>query len=62
MRIKEAAKADNGAKTIGVEDVPPSEWFARGVVVPPPAYEERVYNTQYSMPSNIEKYMYHELL
>lgn len=32
----------------------------RGLVLPPPRYEERIYNTTNCMPSVIERYLYEE--
>ena len=58
VRIREAAKSDDGLRVLSAGDVDPSEWYIRGVVVPPPKYEDRAYNTQYCVPSNVEKYLY----
>lgn len=58
IRIREAAKADNGLRVLSIKDVPSSEWVIRGIVVKPPKYEDRVYNTANCIPSNIERKLY----
>ena len=58
VRIREAAKADNGLRVLSIKDVPKSEWHIRGIVVKPPSYEDRAYNTASCMPSNIERKLY----
>lgn len=60
VRIREAAKSDDGLRVLSAGDVEPSEWYIRGVVVPPPKYEDRAYNTSYCVPSNVEKYLYQD--
>ena len=58
IRIREAAKADNGLRVLSNKDVPSSEWHIRGIVVKPPKYEDRAYNTSDCIPSNIERKLY----
>jgi hypothetical protein len=58
VRIREAAKSDDGLRVLNKKDVPSSEWLIRGVVVPPPKYEDRAYNTSDCIPSNIERKLY----
>lgn len=62
IRIREAPKADNGLRVLSMKDVLPAEWYIRGIVIPPPKYEERSYNTSSCMPSNVERYLYEERL
>ena len=62
LRIREAPKADNGLRVLSTKDVLQSEWYIRGLVIPPPKYEERAYNTANCMPSNVERYLYEERL
>jgi hypothetical protein len=45
VRIREAAKSDDGLRVLSAADVEPGEWYMRGVVVPPPKYEDRAYST-----------------
>jgi hypothetical protein len=60
VRIRAAAKSDDGLRTLGVKDALPSEWLMRGIVVPPPKYEDRIYNTSFCTPTATEKYLYME--
>ncbi|CAG9322879.1 unnamed protein product [Blepharisma stoltei] len=60
VRIREAPKADSGLRVLSTKDVLPNEWYSRGLVVPPPRYEERIYNTSECMPTTIERYLYEE--
>ena len=60
VRIREAQRTEDGKHVLGADDVLPDEWISRGIVVPPPTYESRVYNTQYCMPSRVERYLYQE--
>jgi hypothetical protein len=60
VRIRQAARTDDGLRVLGVADVVPEEWYLRGIVVPPPKYEEGTYNTAACMPDAVEKLMYRE--
>jgi len=62
VRIKEAVKTDDGLNLLSVKDVLPNEWYARGIVVPPPRYEDRNYNTSYCVPTNVERQIYKDRL
>ncbi|CAG9315098.1 unnamed protein product [Blepharisma stoltei] len=62
VRIRDAPKSENGLRVLSVKDVLASEWYLRGLVIPPPRYEERVYNTSMCMPSVVERYLYDERL
>jgi hypothetical protein len=58
VRIREAAKL--GARALSSQDLPQSEWYSRGVVVPPPRYEEKAYSTIYYSPSATEIQLFKE--
>lgn len=60
MRIREAPKAQQGVRVLSIKDVPKSEWYIRGVIVPPPKYEQRAYNTSFCMPNPAEREIYME--
>lgn len=60
VRIREAPKAQQGVKVLSIENTPKSDWYVRGVIVPSPKYEDKVYNTSYCMPGPAEKALYKE--
>lgn len=60
VRIRDAPKATQGVRVLSIKDVPPGEWYIRGIIVPPSKYEQRIYNTSYCMPSPIEREIYME--
>ena len=60
VRIREAPKAQQGVKVLSINNVPRSELYIRGVIVAPPKYEQRAYNTSYCMPTPVERTIYAE--
>ena len=54
VRVLEAALSEDGTRALSVQDVVPSEWYLRGVVVVPPPYESGAYNTALCMPTKME--------
>lgn len=60
VRIRDAAKL--GARVLSSQDLPQSEWYSRGVVVPPPRYEEKAYSTVYYSPSPTEIQLFKDRL
>lgn len=60
VRIRDAPKAQQGVRVLSIKDVPKNEWYIRGVIVPPPKYETRAYNTSFCMPNSAEREIYLE--
>jgi hypothetical protein len=60
VRIRLAARSDDGLRVLSTKDVPADQWYRYGIVVPPPKYSDGVYNTAHCMPSANERTLYHE--
>lgn len=60
VRIRLAARSDDGMRVLSTKDMPSSQWYRYGIVVPPPKYSDGVYSTAHCMPSANERTLYNE--